>query len=582
MRPAARPTRLRRLAVPALLVALAAPVPAAESAPADLVLRGGRIATLDPARPEAAALAARDGRLVAIGSDADVAPYVGPSTRVVELAGRRAVPGLIESHAHFAGLGHAASILKLAPLASWDEIVAAVAAAARATPDGEWILGRGWHQEKWTAPPNPEVRGFPLHAALSRVSPNHPVALEHASGHATFVNARALELAGIGATTVDPPGGEILRDATGAATGLLNETAGELAYAALERHRAARPAEERRRESERLLELADREVLSKGITSFQDAGASFAAIDVMAAMVDSGRLGVRLWVMVGDTRENLAAHLGRYRRVGEKLTVRAIKSYVDGALGSRGAWLLEPYSDLPSSTGLAVTDPAELREIAKLALAHGYQHCVHAIGDRGNREVLDIYRDVLAGDPDGKTRRWRIEHAQHLHPADVPRFAELGVIASMQGVHCTSDAPFVVTRLGEKRAREGAYVWRELVDAGAKVVNGTDAPVEDVDPIPSFYATVTRRLPDGSRFYPEHALTRLEALATYTRDAAYAAFEERDKGTLEVGKLADVTVLSKDILTVPEAEILDARADLTIVGGEVKYERPSHESSGPR
>jgi len=559
-----------------LLLALLAPATSralAVAAPADLVLRGGRIATLDPARPEATALAARGGRIVAVGSDAELTPLVGPATRVVELAGRRAVPGLIESHAHFAGIGQAASILRLAPLRSWDEIVAAVAAAARETPEGEWILGRGWHQEKWTQAPSPAVHGFPVHEALSRAVPDHPVALEHASGHATFVNAKALALAGIDATTPDPPGGEILRDAAGAATGLLNEAAAALVSAALERHLAQRPPERRRRDFERLLELADREVLSKGITSFQDAGATFEAIDGIAAMVDAGRIGVRLWVMVGDTRENLAANLARYRRVGDKLTVRAIKSYVDGALGSRGAWLLEPYADLPSSTGLAVTEPAELRQVAELALAHDYQHCVHAIGDRGNREVLDLFGDALATVPDGRARRWRIEHAQHLHPSDVPRFAELGVIASMQGVHCTSDAPFVVARLGEKRAREGAYVWRELVDSGAKVVNGTDAPVEDVDPIPSFYATVTRRLPDGSRFFPEHALSRLEALATYTRDAAYAAFEERDKGTLEVGKLADVTVLSKDILTVPEEEILDAEVDLTIVGGEVLYER---------
>jgi hypothetical protein len=546
---------------------------AAQPEPADLVLRGGRIATLDPSRPEATALAARGGRLVAVGGDQDVAPLVGPATRVVELAGRRAVPGLIESHAHFVGIGQAASILKLAPMTSWDEIVEAVAAAARETPEGEWILGRGWHQEKWTRRPSPEVRGFPLHAALSAAAPNHPVALEHASGHATFLNAKALELAGIDAATPDPPGGEILRDAAGAPTGLLNEAASLLAYAALERHLARRPPEQQRRDFERLLEMADREVLAKGITSFQDAGETFEAIDRIAAMVEAGRIGVRLWVMVGDTRENLAANLARHRRVGDKLTVRAIKSYVDGALGSRGAWLLEPYADLPSSTGLAVTEPAELREIARLALAHDYQHCVHAIGDRGNREVLDIFRDTLATAPGGKARRWRIEHAQHLNPADVPRFAELGVIASMQGVHCTSDAPFVIARLGEKRAREGAYVWRELVDAGAKVVNGTDAPVEDVDPIPSFYATVTRRLPDGTRFYPEHTLTRLEALATYTRDAAYAAFEERDKGTLEVGKLADVTVLSTDILTVPEEEILGAKVDYTIVGGAVKFER---------
>ncbi|MCM2268515.1 MAG: amidohydrolase, partial [Thermoanaerobaculia bacterium] len=539
--------RARRLACLFAGLLAAAPSGAAEPPSADLVLRGGRIATLDPARPEASALAARGGRIVAVGSDAEIAAAIGPATRVVELAGRRAVPGFVEGHAHFAGLGQAASILRLAPTKSWDEVVAAVAAAVARAEPGEWILGRGWHQEKWTATPEPNVAGFPVHATLSRVSPDNPVVLTHASGHASFVNAKAMELAGIEATTPDPPGGEILRDGLGAPTGLLNETAQELVAAGIDRFRRNQDPAAREREARRALELANAEVLSKGITSFHDAGASFADIDRVAAFAADGELGVRLYVMVGDSLDAMRQKLAASRRTGAfdgKLTVRAIKAYVDGALGSRGAWLLAPYSDLPSTSGLAVTPLADLRAIADLALANDYQLAIHAIGDRGNREVLDIFEQKLAAVADGKARRWRIEHAQHLDPADIPRFGRLGVIASMQGVHCTSDAPFVVTRLGETRAREGAYVWRRLVDTGAVVVNGTDAPVEDVDPIPSFYATVTRRLPDGSRFYPEHALTRREALATYTRDAAYAAFEEHDKGTLEVGKLADVTVLS--------------------------------------
>ncbi|MBZ0102613.1 MAG: amidohydrolase [Thermoanaerobaculia bacterium] len=576
-------TARRLLSVAALFAALVALPGCArrgekDADSADLVLRGGKVVTLDPARPAATALASRGGRIVAVGSDDEVAALIGPRTRVLELAGRLAIPGFIEGHAHFAGIGQAETTLALAPLASWDEIVAAVAAAARQRPAGEWIVGRGWHQEKWSAPPAPAVEGFPVHDALSAVSPDHPVFLLHASGHAAFVNARAMELAGIAAATPDPPGGEILRGADGRPTGLLRETAEELVFAALARAEAGRGAAERTAEAERQLELADRAVLARGITSFHDAGVSYAELDRLAAMADTGRLGVRLWVMVRDTVANHAANLHRYRRVGEragKLTVRAIKVSIDGALGSRGAWLLEPYADLPGSTGLATTDPAEVRELARLALEQDYQLCVHAIGDRANRETLDIFTEALGSVPDGRQRRWRIEHAQHLNPAEIPRFAELGVVAAMQGIHCTSDAPYVVARLGERRAEEGAYVWRKLADAGAVIVNGTDAPVEPVDPIASFYATVTRQLADGTRFYPDQALSREEALATYTKNAAWAAFEENDKGTLELGKLADITVLDRDLLTIPEDEIPATRVVWTIVGGEVLHEAPA-------
>jgi predicted amidohydrolase YtcJ len=280
-------------------------------------------------------------------------------------------------------------------------------------------------------------------------------------------------------------------------------------------------------------------------------------------------------MMVRETNARLAEELARHRVVGAangKFTLRAIKGYMDGALGSRGAWLLEPYADLPGATGLAQVTKESLAETARLALANDYQLCVHAIGDRANREVLDTFEAALgAGRPD---RRWRIEHAQHLNVADISRFAKLGVIASMQGIHAVSDAPFVVARLGAKRAEEGAYVWRKLVDSGAVVINGTDAPVEDVDPIASFHATVTRRLADGSTFFPAQRLTRMEALASYTKWPAWAAFEEKDKGTLSLGKFADVTVLTGDILTLPEAEIRNAKVAYTIVGGEVLYEAP--------
>jgi len=556
-------------------IALGCSAPAERPAPAELVVRGGRIVTEDAERPEATALAARDGRIVAVGGDEDVRPFLGPATRIVELHGRLAIPGFIESHAHFESIGRAAMILKLASASTWDEVVARVGEAARQAKPGEWILGRGWHQEKWTAPPEPAVEGFPVHAALSRVSPDNPVVLTHASGHAVMVNAKAMELAGIDRRTPDPPGGKILHDAAGEPTGLLNETASEMVEASLDRFRERQTAEEREAEFHRAVGLADAEVISKGITSLQDAGSTFADVERYATLAPSGHLHVCLWVMVYDTLEKMRDGLAAHRQIdtGGHLTVRAVKAYIDGALGSRGAWMLEPYADLPSTRGLAITDLATLRQIAELALEDDFQLCIHAIGDRGNREVLNLYQEILSQVPDGKTRRWRVEHAQHLDPADIPRFAELGVIASMQAIHATSDAPFVVPRLGEKRAAEGAYVWRELVDSGAVVVNGTDAPVEDVDPIPNFYAMVTRRLPDGSRFYPDQVLTRDEALASMTRLAAYAAFEEDEKGTITPGKLADVTVLSKDILKVSDEEIPTARVDFTVVGGKVVYER---------
>jgi predicted amidohydrolase YtcJ len=293
-------------------------------------------------------------------------------------------------------------------------------------------------------------------------------------------------------------------------------------------------------------------------------------------MAEKRELGLRLCVMLRAPNAQLAANLDRYRMVGigeNHLTVHAMKRYMDGALGSRGAWLLEPYTDKPDSTGLNIDDPADIRRTAELAIAHNYQLCIHAIGDRANREVLNIYESVFREHPDKKNLRWRIEHAQHLSAADIPRFGRLGVIAAMQAIHCTSDAPFVLLRLGAKRAEEGAYVWQKLMKSGAIVANGTDAPVEDVSPIACYYAAVSRRLKDGSVFYPDQRMSREEALRSYTWNNAYAAFEENVKGSLEVGKLADITVLSKDILTVPEDQIPGTDVKYTIVGGKVMFQQ---------
>jgi predicted amidohydrolase YtcJ len=538
-----------------------------EAQPADLVLRNGRIVTVDDKRPEAQALAARGGILVAVGGNDEVASFIGPSTRVIDLAGALAIPGFIEGHGHFMGIGEAEMRLKLGTARSWEAIVKAVADAAEESEPGVWIAGGGWHQEKWDSVPEGSVDGVPTHHELSRVSPENPVVLEHASGHGVFVNQKAMELSKIDRDTPDPPGGTIVKDRDGNPTGFLRERAQEL---------VSIPRDFVESRERKKVELAAKECLSKGITSFQDAGSSFPTVDLFKKLAQEGALDLRLWVMVAAPNEELELRLPLYKMVNvgdHRLTVKAIKKMIDGALGSHGAWLLEPYSDKPETTGLNTQTPEEISRTAELALRHGFQLCVHAIGDRGNRETLDLFEAAFASHPNARDLRFRIEHAQHLSPEDIPRFAKLGVIASMQGVHATSDGPWVEPKLGEKRATEGAYVWRSLLDSGAVVINGTDAPVEDVDPIASFYASVTRKMASSKPFHPEQRMTREEALRSYTLSAAYAAFEEDVKGSLTVGKLADVTVLSKDILRVPEEEIRDAEVLYTIVGGDVKYER---------
>jgi len=549
--------------------------------PADLVLRGGSVITVDAARPRAEAIAIRGFEIVAVGSDREIAAYVGPETQTIELEGRLAIPGFIDGHAHYLSLGEAKLILDLTRAATWSEIVEQVAAAAQQAKPGEWIRGSGWHQEKWTELPDPNLDGLPLHAQLSAVSPRNPVHLAHSSGHAIFVNAMALQLAGIDSTTPDPPGGTIVRDAEGNPTGLMREAAAELISAVIDRENSERAPSEREAELRRQMEVAGREALSKGVTTVHDAGASFDDIDRFKAWADEGALPVRLYVMVGldETNDVLAERLADYRIIPEGndfLAVRSIKRMVDGGLGAHGAWLLEPYTDMPDSTGLILDTPDDIEATGRLAIQRGFQLNTHAIGDRGNREILDVYQRIFADNPTAHDLRWRIEHAQHLDPADVPRFAELGVIASMEGVHASSDGPWLPKRLGDERAGEISYVWRSLLDAGAVVTNGTDAPVEDIDPIASFYASVTREMASGKRFHPEQVMTRTEALRSYTINNAYAAFEEHLKGSITPGKLADITILSKNIMTIPLAEIPTAQVDYTILGGKIAYSRDTN------
>jgi len=541
---------------------------------ATLVLLNGKIVTVDDRLPEAEAVAIRGDVIAAVGSNDEIRAWVDERTRVMDLHGALAVPGFIDAHAHLMNLGRAKLRLELAKAKTWTEIVGMVERRVREARPGEWILGRGWHQEKWTMRPDPSVGGLPTHDALSAVSPENPVLLTHASGHSAIANTRAMELAGITVDTADPEGGKIVRDHAGVPIGVFREEAMSLVRNLLKADRATRTPAEIDAEDRRAFALGQAECLSKGITTLHDAGASCERIDFFKRMAEEGALTLRLYVMLSDSNHVLERRLPEYRIVGaagNHLTVRAIKRLIDGALGSHGAWLLEPYSDLPASSGLNTEPIAAMRETARLAQSHGFQFCTHAIGDRAIRTVLDIYEEIYRRSPKGDNLRWRIEHAQHIDPEDIPRFGESGIIASMQPIHCVSDGPWVPKRIGESRAAAGAYAWRKLIDSGAVICSGTDAPVEDIDPLANFHAAVTRQLGDGSRFHPDQRMTREQALDSYTINAAYAAFEENLKGSITPGKLADITILSTDIMTVEVSDILRARVVATIVGGRVAY-----------
>ncbi len=549
--------------------------------PATLVLTGGKIVTVDPELGNHSAIALRGHKIAAVGSAADIAAYVGENTEVIDLKGRLVIPGFIEGHGHYLSLGRARQILDLASVKTWDDIVNMVAVAVDKAQPGEWIFGRGWHQDKWDgdfADSEEIVDGVPANDALSAISKDNPVYLGHASGHAAYANAAALAAAGITAASVDPEGGTIVRKADGSPSGLLRENAQdavERAIAIYDQRLSPDEVEATLREQSN---LAAREALRHGVTSFHDAGSSFKTIDFFKRLEAEGALPVRLYVMVrGESNEEMAKLLPSYRMVAEDndfLTVRSIKRQIDGALGAHGAWLLEPYADMPNTAGLVLEPVADIERTADLAIQHGYQVNTHAIGTRANRETLDIYeRAWKQAQASGKDLRWRVEHAQHIHPADVPRFGQLGVIAAMQGIHCTSDGPWIASRLGAERTGETSYPWRTLINTGAIIGNGTDVPVEPIDPIASYHATVTRITNTGEPFFPKHVMSREEALASYTINNAYAAFEENEKGSLTPGKLADLVVLSQDILTVPNEKVLDTRVDYTLVGGEIKYAR---------
>ncbi len=570
---------LSRKTLAVLFACIASALPSApacgQQQSADLVLVGGNIYTVDQSRPHAEAIAVNAGRIVAVGSDKAISAYITPETQVIDLKGKFAMPGFIEGHAHFMGLGESMMMLNLHKAKTWNEIVLQVENATRTTPPGEWIIGRGWHQSKWDHVPSPNVDGYPTNFEMNLATPDHPVLLTHASGHMSFANEYAMRLAGVDLDTVNPRGGEIVKDENGKPIGIFRETAQALIQKVKTRADSQRPQSEKQAYSQRAAELASMECLKKGITSFQDAGSTLATVRTLRQLADKGKLGVRLWVMIRDDNERLRGQLANFKMIGyadQFLTCRALKRSIDGALGAHGAWLLAPYQDLPTSSGLNTASIESVTETAQLGIKNDFQVCVHAIGDRANREVLDIYEKMFREFPSQFPRRWRIEHAQHLHPDDIPRFGKLGVIASMQGIHCTSDAIFVPQRLGMRRSEEGAYVWKSLIETGAIVTNGTDAPVEDVDPIASFYASVTRRLTDKFTFFPEQVLSREQAIRSYTIDNAYAAFEENIKGSLVPGKLADIVVLNNDLIQCDAEQIKNTRVEMTIIDGRIAFQ----------
>ena len=535
---------------------------------ASLVLVHGRIHTLDPAVPDATALAVIGDRIAKVASDKEISALVGPGTRKIDLEGRTVIPGLIDAHLHLMGIGESVDQLDLRGITSLEEVVLRVSEAASRAAPGAWILGRGWDQNLWA------VQAFPTASVLDSVSGDHPAAFQRVDGHAIWANSKALEAAGIKRGMPDPRGGRILRDpGTGNPTGVLLDDAMELILDKIPKPETAM--------KKRWVRLAGERLLASGITSVQDAGVNPEDIDLYKAMVEEGSLPIRVYAMLGDSNRKLPDYFIQERVIGygdRRFTFRALKVGVDGALGSRGAALLQPYSDDPRNSGISTMPGEQLEEITRQALRRGFQVCVHAIGDRANRTVLDRFQSALAAVPTPDPRL-RIEHAQILSPADIPRFEKLGAIASMQPIHATSDMPWVPARLGPDRLA-GAYAWKSLLDSSVHLAFGSDAPVESFNPFKGLFAAVTRldeKLTPEGGWLPEQRLSREEALRAYTLGSAYAAFEENEKGTLTPGKLADLLVLDRDYFEVPEGEIFQITPRMTLLGGKVVYTRPGEQ-----
>jgi predicted amidohydrolase YtcJ len=520
----------------------------------DRLFFGGVVHT--PAGAHRLEVAVEAGRIVALVPPGEARTWKAAAAEVVDVSGSHIYPGFTESHGHMVSYGASLEQVDLRDATSFAEVIERVRAAAAKAPAGAWVIGRGWDQNRW-----PD-KIFPNHAALSAAVPDHPVLLRRVDGHAVITNARALAAAGITAATKDPPGGRLLRDPSGAPTGVLVDTAMELVERVVPPPTAA--------DIERRILLAGKHLVAFGITEFHNASTPREELAVLRTLAERGRLPVRVYVMLDGSDDRLLdGEFAAGPRVSPDgmIAVRAVKLFADGALGSRGAWLSRPYSDEPGTRGLEVTSEARLADVIRRAGKAGFQPCVHAIGDAAVTRVLDLYERELG--PGGAALRPRIEHAQIVRPQDVPRFAALGVIASVQPTHCTSDMPWAPARLGPQRIL-WSYRWRSLLAAGARLCLGSDVPVESPDPRLGMWAAVTRRTPEGTP--PEgwntaEALTPAEALAGYTSWAAYAGFEENWRGTLTPGAAADLTVFDRDIASGGAAEILQARVLRTVIAG---------------
>jgi predicted amidohydrolase YtcJ len=541
-----------------MFLAVAAPAGAqpasAGAAPADLIIHNARIYTMNARQPRAEAIAMRGDRFVRVGRGVDVLALRGPSTRVIDLQGGVVVPGLADAHGHFLGLGQSLQRLDFRGTSSYGQVVEMVRKAAAQARPGEWILGRSWDQNDW-----PDKR-FPTADKLDAAAPDNPVYLTRVDGHAGLANHRALAAGGVTRDTKDPDGGEIIRDKDGEPSGVLIDRAQELVASKI-----PRPSQEQQLDA---ILRADAQCRRLGLT------------------IDQGKLQTRLYVMLSGSLPTLRPYfergpVGNYHAF--HMAVRAIKIVADGALGSYGAALLEPYTDRPDTRGLLTTPPDEVYQKTLEASKAGFQTCIHAIGDRANREVLDVFERVQREIPGANALRMRDEHSQILDAQDIPRFAKLNVIASMQTTHATSDMPWVPVRIGPERTAEGAYVWQKLMKSGVVVANGSDFPVEEPNPMLGFYAAVTRQDPEGNPlggWMPDQRMTRDEALASFTLNAAYAAHMERDLGSIEEGKLADLVVLSRDIMTIAPREILTTHVLKTIIGGRIVYEDSATPTTG--
>jgi predicted amidohydrolase YtcJ len=537
--------------------------PAAERA--TLIVHNAQVYTMQAAQPTAQAVAVRGDRIVLVGSSEAALELRGRDTRVIDAGGATLIPGIQDAHGHFTGLGESLQVLQLRGTTSFDAIVDMVRARAATARPGEWIRGRSWDQNDWP------TKDWPHHQQLTDAAPNNPVYLTRVDGHAALVNKAALDAAGMTRATVDPAGGRIIRDANGEPAGVLIDSAQALVGSKIP------PATDVQLEEQIL--LADAEARKLGLTMVHDAGTTPTVVAVYKRLIDEGKLKTRLYVMLRGPLSMLEPEFKKGPLInygGHRLSVRAIKIGADGALGSRGAALLEPYSDEPSTSGFMTTPPEEIYAQTLAASRAGFQTCIHAIGDRGNRVAMDVFERVQGEVPGARNLRMRNEHAQILDAAEIPRFAALNVIASMQATHATSDMPWVPARIGQARTQEGAYVWQRLIKSGVTLANGSDFPVEEPNPMLGFYAASTRQDASGQPqggWMPDERLSREEMLKSFTWNAAYAAHAEKDLGSLEVGKLADMVLLDQNVMTVAPPQILSTHPLITVIGGEVVYER---------